>query len=55
MDVWEHAYITEYGLDRMGYIDAFLQNVNWDIVTNRYETKEAQTSKEKVYIDQKLK
>ena len=24
MDVFEHAYITEYGLDRAKYIDLFL-------------------------------
>ncbi|MCP5504651.1 MAG: superoxide dismutase [Chlamydiales bacterium] len=36
MDVWEHAYITEYGLDRGGYIDAFYQNINWDIVQKRF-------------------
>lgn len=37
MDVWEHAYITAYGLDRCGYIEAFLANVNWKIVSNRYQ------------------
>lgn len=25
MDVFEHAYITEYGLDRVKYIDAFFR------------------------------
>ncbi len=37
MDVWEHAYITEYGLNRGGYIQAFLRNVNWDEVEMRLE------------------
>lgn len=37
MDVWEHAYITEYGLNRLEYIDAFFKNVNWDIVSNRFD------------------
>ena len=37
MDVWEHAYITEYGLARKDYIDAFLKNVNWNIASNRFE------------------
>ena len=36
MDVWEHAYLLDYGLDRMGYIKAFFQNINWDIVSSRY-------------------
>lgn len=37
MDVWEHAYITEYGLDRAGYIDAFFRNINWLEVSRRYK------------------
>lgn len=37
MDVWEHAYITEYGLDRSGYIEAFMRNVDWDAVARRYQ------------------
>jgi len=38
MDVWEHAYLTQYGLDRGGYIDAFINNINWDEVSKRYAT-----------------
>lgn len=37
MDVWEHAYITEYGLNRLGYIQAFLKNIDWNIVAERFE------------------
>lgn len=36
MDVWEHAYITEYGLDRSKYIEAFFNNVDWDVVSKRF-------------------
>ncbi len=36
MDVFEHAYITEYGLDRAKYIDAFFKNINWDVVQKRF-------------------
>ncbi len=36
MDVWEHAYITEYGLNRGKYIDAFFVNINWKEVTERF-------------------
>lgn len=39
MDVWEHAYITEFGLDRKEYIETFLQNVNWNVVEKRFHTK----------------
>ncbi|NGX40081.1 MAG: Superoxide dismutase [Fe] [Chlamydiae bacterium] len=36
MDVWEHAYITQYGLDRAKYIDVFFQNINWKVVAERF-------------------
>jgi len=35
MDVFEHAYITQYGLDRAKYIEAFFQNIRWDVVQKR--------------------
>lgn len=35
MDVWEHAYMTDYQLNRAGYIDAFFKNVNWGAVQAR--------------------
>jgi Fe-Mn family superoxide dismutase len=36
MDVFEHAYITQYGLDRAKYIDAFFKNIRWEEVVRRY-------------------
>jgi len=36
MDVWEHAYITEYGLDRAAYIGSFFNNLNWKVAEERY-------------------
>ncbi|MCP5510208.1 MAG: superoxide dismutase [Chlamydiales bacterium] len=38
MDVWEHAYITEYGLNRSGYINAFFNVIDWNVVKNRFAT-----------------
>lgn len=35
MDVWEHAYITEFGLNRAKYIDVFLGDVDWVVVEKR--------------------
>ena len=35
MDVFEHAFITDYGLKRADYIEAFFNNVNWDVVKTR--------------------
>ncbi len=36
MDVFEHAFITEYGLKRADYIDAFIGNINWSVVEERF-------------------
>jgi len=35
MDVFEHAFITDYGLKRADYISAFFQNINWNIAEGR--------------------
>lgn len=37
MDVFEHAYITQFGLDRNKYIDVFFNNINWDAVSERFK------------------
>ncbi len=37
MDVWEHAYMVDYGASgRDKYMRAFFQNVNWPIVEKRF-------------------
>ena len=35
MDVFEHAFITDYGLKRPDYIEAFFKNINWEVVEGR--------------------
>lgn len=35
MDVFEHAFITDYGLKRADYIEAFFKNINWGAVESR--------------------
>jgi len=35
MDVFEHAFMTDYGLKRADYIEAFFNNINWDVVKSR--------------------
>ena len=35
MDVFEHAFMTDYGLKRASYIEAFFQNINWGVVDSR--------------------
>ena len=35
MDVFEHAFMTDYGLKRADYIESFFNNINWEAVENR--------------------
>lgn len=36
MDVWEHAYMVDHKAGgRPSYIDAFMKNINWDVVDER--------------------
>jgi superoxide dismutase, Fe-Mn family len=37
MDVFEHAFLTDFGLERAEYIDAFFQSIDWSKVSRRYE------------------
>jgi len=32
LDVYEHAYFLDYQTDRPSYIDAFFENIDWDVV-----------------------
>lgn len=36
-DVFEHAYYHKSGPDRGGYIDAFLANLHWERINDRYK------------------
>ncbi|MCL4328344.1 MAG: superoxide dismutase [Candidatus Thermoplasmatota archaeon] len=40
LDVYEHAYYTDYGPKRAGYLDAFMKNVNWKLVEERLSKAE---------------
>jgi Fe-Mn family superoxide dismutase len=45
MDVWEHAFMVDHGASgRKEYVEAFLENVNWDIVERRFEEHRAQAA-----------
>lgn len=37
MDVFEHAYITQFALDRNKYIEVFFNNINWKKASERYK------------------
>jgi Fe-Mn family superoxide dismutase len=35
MDVFEHAYMVDYGLRRADYVDAFFSSIDWKMVETR--------------------
>jgi len=37
MDVFEHAFMTDYGLKRADYIEAFFKAIDWSVVQKRFE------------------
>jgi superoxide dismutase, Fe-Mn family len=38
LDVYEHAYMIDFGTKRPAYLDAFLRNVNWQVADDRLKT-----------------
>lgn len=37
LDVWEHAYLLDYGVSGKGkYIEAFFKNINWAVCEQRF-------------------
>ena len=39
LDVFEHAFMTDYGTDRASYITSFFNNVDWHVVASRVREK----------------
>ncbi|OGG58149.1 hypothetical protein A2853_01375 [Candidatus Kaiserbacteria bacterium RIFCSPHIGHO2_01_FULL_55_17] len=38
LDVWEHAYLLDYGAIGKGkYLDAFFKNLNWSVIEKRFD------------------
>ena len=37
MDVFEHAFMPDYGLKRADYIDAFFKAIDWNAAAKRFE------------------
>ncbi len=35
LDVYEHAYMIDFGIDRKAYLEVFYQNINWEVVNER--------------------
>ncbi|HBO99807.1 MAG: Superoxide dismutase, Fe-Mn family [Candidatus Uhrbacteria bacterium GW2011_GWF2_41_16] len=37
MDVFEHAFMIDYGLKRADYIETFFKTIDWNVVQNRFQ------------------
>jgi Fe-Mn family superoxide dismutase len=37
LDMYEHSYHIDYGAKAAGYVDAYMQNINWADVAHRYQ------------------
>lgn len=36
LDCWEHAFMIDYGIAKPDYVTAFLKNLNWTVVGERF-------------------
>ena len=36
IDLWEHAYIAQFGLDKSNYVDLVFEYMDWDVINTRY-------------------
>lgn len=36
MDVFEHAYMVDYGLKKADYIETFFKNIDWSVIEKRF-------------------
>lgn len=37
IDVWEHAFTLDYGTDKPSYLNKVFENINWSVVSQRFE------------------
>jgi len=45
LDVYEHAYFIDYGVNRKDYIECFFKNLNWGIIERRIAEHQIQVKK----------
>lgn len=38
MDMWEHAFMIDYGLKKPDYMEAFIKSVDWEVAEGRFES-----------------
>ena len=44
LDTWEHAFMIDYGTDKLSYMKTFLRNLNWKAVNERYGNARAEAA-----------
>lgn len=37
LDMWEHAFMIDYGIDKEAYLASFFENLNWEILDRRLQ------------------
>ncbi len=37
LDTYEHAYFIDYGTNRAGYIEAFFNHLDWNVIEKKFE------------------
>ena len=37
LDVYEHAYMIDFGTDKASYLEIFIKNINWSVISERYQ------------------
>jgi len=37
LDLWEHAHYTDYGPNKVKYLEAFFKNINWEKISENFE------------------
>ncbi len=40
MDVFEHAYMLDYGLKKIDYLNNFIEIIDWEVVEKRFEVSQ---------------
>lgn len=38
LDVWEHAYAMQFGINKAEYLQAFFDALDWDVIGQRFQT-----------------
>ena len=37
LDMYEHAYMMDFGADKKSYIEIFFQNINWQVIDKKFQ------------------